>query len=101
MKKMLTITALIAASLTTASAADIHAREVRQQERIRQGVRTGNLTLREASKLENKERALHREIRRDRIDGPGLTLRERQKITRQQNRMSRNIYRESHDRQAW
>jgi hypothetical protein len=100
MKKMLTITALIAACLTTASAADIHAREVRQQKRIAQGVRTGNLTRHEAATLENKERAIHREIRRDRLDGPGLTLKERRKITRQQNRMSRKIYQQSHDNQV-
>jgi hypothetical protein len=93
------MTALIAACITTASGADIHAREVRQQKRIAQGVRTGNLTLHEAAVLENKERALHREIRRDRIDGPGFTLKERQKIMRRQNRMSRRIYQQSHDNQ--
>ena len=100
MNKILVVGALVAAYMATANAADIHAREVRQQRRIAQGVRTGNLTPREAARLENKEAAFHREIHRDRIDGPGLTLKERQKIARQQNHMSRKIYRESHDNQV-
>jgi hypothetical protein len=100
MKKITVTAALLAAGLSTANAEDIHAREVRQQKRIAQGVRTGNLTAREAATLENKEAALHREIRRDRVDGPGLTLKERQKIARQQSQLSRKIYRESHDNQV-
>jgi hypothetical protein len=100
LNKILIVGALVAACMATANAADIHAREVRQQRRIAQGVRTGNLTPREAARLENKEAALHREIHRDRIDGPGLTLKERQKIARQQNHISRKIYRESHDNQV-
>jgi hypothetical protein len=100
MKEMLIIVALTAACLSTANAGNIHTREIRQQRRIAEGIRTGNLTPNEAARLENREAALHREIRRDRLDGPGLSLNERKKIARQQNRISNHIYRESHDRQA-
>jgi hypothetical protein len=100
MKKIVVTGALLAACMATANGDNIHAREVRQQKRIAQGVRTGNLTAREAATLEHKEAALHREIRRDRVDGSGLTLKERQKIARQQSELSRKIYRESHDSQV-
>ena len=100
MKKMLMATALAAACVSTANAGNIHTREIRQQRRIAEGIRMGNLTPHEAAGLENREAALRREIRRDRIDGPGLTLNEREKIALQQNRISSQIYRESHDRQA-
>jgi hypothetical protein len=100
MNKMLAFAALLSVCAATAHADNIHTRERRQQQRIAQGVRTGNLTPLETARLENKEADLRREIRRDRMDGPGLTLKERQKIERQQNRISRDIYRESHDSQV-
>jgi hypothetical protein len=99
MKKMLTITALAAACLSTANAGNIHTREIRQRRRIAEGIRTV-FTPHEAANLENKEAALRLGIRRDRVDGPGLTLNEREKIASQPNRINRQIYRESHDRQA-
>ena len=89
MKKMLVIAAFSSACIGTANAGNIHTREIRQQERIAQGIRTGNLTPREVARLENNEAALHREICRDRLDGGGFTFNERQKIARQQNRVKR------------
>ena len=77
----------------------IQGRQARQQRRIAEGVRGGSLTPRETVKLERKERAIRREVRRDRRDGKGLTGREKAKITRQQNRVSREIYNEKHDAQ--
>jgi hypothetical protein len=79
---------------------NIRKREKRQQERIGQGVKSGELTPKETAKIERKEARLNREIKRDRADGPGLTPKERAKITRQQNRTSREIYREKHDNQT-
>ena len=79
---------------------NIRKREKRQQERIAQGVKSGELTPKETAKIERKEARLNREIKRDRADGGGLSPRERAKITRQQNRTSREIYREKHDNQT-
>jgi hypothetical protein len=79
---------------------NIRKREKRQQERIAQGVKSGELTPKETAKIERKEAKLHREIKRDRADGGGLSPQERAKITRQQNRASREIYREKHDNQT-
>ena len=74
-------------------------REKAQQKRIKKGVKDGELTNKEAAKLEAKEAELHREIKKDRKDGPGLTPRERAKINRKQDKLSREIYNEKHDAQ--
>lgn len=78
----------------------IRQRQRMQQKRIGAGIENGQLTAREAARLEKKEAKLNREIRRDRRDGGGLTARERRKIDRQQDRMSREIYRQKHDKQV-
>jgi len=83
-----------------ARAAEVDRRERRQQERIAQGVKSGELTPRETARLERKETRIHREIERDRAaNGGQLTPAERRQINRQQNRVSRQIYREKHDAQ--
>lgn len=82
-----------------AQRATIRQRQINQQRRIAQGIHSGELTAREAARLERKEARLNREIRRDRADGGALTLKERRKIGRQQDRLSRQIYREKHDNQ--
>ena len=83
-----------------ANAAEVDRRERRQQERIAEGVKSGELTPRETARLERKEARIHREIARDRAaNGGQLTPAERRQINRQQNRVSRQIYREKHDAQ--
>ena len=83
-----------------AGAAEVDRRERRQQERIAEGVQSGQLTPRETARLERKEARIDREIKRDRAaNGGTLTAAERRKINREQNRVSRQIYREKHDAQ--
>jgi hypothetical protein len=84
----------------TAGRPAIRQRQRTQQKRIGTGVESGQLTAREAARLERKEARLNREIRKDRKDGGGLTARERRKINRRQDRMSRDIYRQKHDKQV-
>ncbi|MHB8872650.1 MAG: hypothetical protein ACYC8T_03090 [Myxococcaceae bacterium] len=74
-------------------------REVRQQQRIAQGVRSGELTPHEAVRLERKEARIHREIRRAKADG-NFSAVERARVQRHQNQVSRKIYRQKHDAQA-
>jgi hypothetical protein len=86
--------------ITGLGAQEIHKRKENQQDRIAQGVKSGELTAGETAKLERKEARVNRETRRDRAQNGGtLTPQERRKINRQQNRLSRQIYREKHDRQ--
>jgi hypothetical protein len=83
-----------------AFAAGVDARAGCEQARLNQGVRSGELTGREARRLEGREAHLQREIARDRaLNGGTLTPFERGRISRQENRLSRSIYREKHDAQ--
>jgi len=75
----------------------IHKRQEKQQQRIGQGVESGQLTAGETARIEGREARLNREIRRDRADGGGLSAHERAKINRQQNHLSRDIYRKKHN----
>ena len=71
-----------------------------QQKRIHQGVKEGDLTKKEAAKLEMKEGALAKEVREEKKDGGGLTAKEKAKINRKQDKISKDIYRERHDAQT-
>ena len=81
------------------SAQAIQERKENQQERIAQGVASGELTAAETARLEAREARLNRKIRKDRRDGAGLTAKERRQINRRQNQISRDIARQRHDRQ--
>jgi IS30 family transposase len=83
-----------------ASAAEADKRQVSEQQRINQGVRSGELTGREAVRLERQHRAINREIRRDRRDDGHLDAAERAKINHDQNALSRRIARQKHDGQS-
>jgi hypothetical protein len=76
--------------------ASVNGRQRRQQARIAQGVRSGELTGREAARLEARERHIRREERRYRADGV-LDPWERADLNRDLNRASRDIYRQKHD----
>ncbi len=77
----------------------IHSREIRQQSRIRQGWRSGELTARERARLEVGQRRVHRMEWRARRDGI-VTPYERRRLARAQGHESRAIYRLKHnDRQ--
>jgi hypothetical protein len=76
----------------------IHQRKENQQDRIAQGVKSGQLTAGETAKLERQQRGINRETARDRAANDGkLTQAERRQINRRQNRASRNIYRKKHN----
>lgn len=80
---------------------EVNARQRMQQERIGQGIKNGELTAGEASRLERREAGINREVRGMRQENGGtLTTGERRMVNRQQNRMSHRIYHQKHDRQA-
>ncbi len=96
MKKEIGLLVLLAAS--TAAAGEIQQRKENQQQRIAQGVHSGELTAGETANLERKEAGLNREERDMREDNGGkLTEKDRRVINHQQNRLSRNIYRDKHN----
>jgi hypothetical protein len=76
----------------------IRNREVRQQHRIANGVRSGQLTPRETEHLEHREARINHQVRADRrANGGRLTGAERRQVNREQNRTSRAIYRDKHN----
>lgn len=74
----------------------IQQREINQEQRIRQGVNSGQVTPREAGRLDAQQARIQQQESRMKSDGQ-LTNRERAKLTREQNRASRNIYRKKHN----
>src|SRR5713226_6087337 len=73
-------------------------RKENQQDRIANGVQSGQLTAGETSKLETKEAAINGETRADRAaNGGKLTAAEKQQINRQQNQVSKQIYNDKHN----
>ena len=69
-----------------------------QQQRIANGVQSGQLTAGETKRLETREANVNKEIRTDRsANGGRLTPQERQQVNRQQNNMSRSIYADKHN----
>jgi hypothetical protein len=96
---------MIAAALVTGihgqqapSGSEINQRRETQQDRIAQGVASGQLTAGETANLEKKEARLNREIRNDRkANGGNLTNNEKAQINRQQNRLSNQIYNDKHN----
>ena len=104
MKRLTTLLALAVAATLVAGAVDanaatprIHRREFRQHERIRQGVRSGELTRGETRHLRAGQLRVHRMEYRAHADGR-MTPRERMRIHRMQDRQSRAIYRLKHNR---
>jgi hypothetical protein len=74
----------------------VEQRQINQERRIDQGVRSGRLTPAEAGRLEAQQARIEQREERMKSDG-NLTAAERRKLTRQQNRASRNIYRKKHN----
>jgi hypothetical protein len=80
------------------SFAQVNGRRENQQDRIAQGVQSGQLTPGETSHIENQERGLNGEVRADRAANDGkLTAAEKKQINHQQNGLSREVYRDKHN----
>jgi hypothetical protein len=101
MKLSVFATALLALSTTVAMTQthpNIQQRKNRQQARIAQGVRSGQLTPRETAHLERRETSINRQERNmRRADGGHLTRADRARLNARQNRTSRAIYNKKHN----
>ena len=87
-----------AAQTTPAERHHIAQRKTNQQQRIGQGVRSGQLTPGETHRLEGQERGVNQEERGMRSQDNGhLTAQDRHTVARQQNQESRRIYRDKHN----
>jgi hypothetical protein len=76
----------------------VNARQDRQQNRINQGVKSGQLTPGETRNIEHNETNIHNEAKTDREENGGhLTGAEHNQIEHQQNHESRQIYNDKHN----
>jgi len=77
---------------------EIGQRRENQQDRIAQGVKSGQLTAGETANLENQQQGINREISADKqANGGKLTGLDKKAINQSQNRASRNIYNKKHN----
>jgi len=76
----------------------IQERKENQQDRIAQGIKSGQLTPGETKNLETKEAGLNKEERDMRAADDGhLTAADREKLNNQQNHLSNQIYNDKHN----
>jgi len=76
----------------------VNQRRENQQDRVANGVQSGQLTAGETKNIEGREANLNREVKDDRqADGGKLTTQERQQVNRQQNNLSKSIYQDKHN----
>lgn len=94
-KFLLVTTLLIAIGVSNANA-QVKAREKNQHARIRQGVKSGELTKAEAANLAHKEKDVRQDILQAKSDGV-VTPVERKEIRQDQRQASRAIYRKKHN----
>jgi hypothetical protein len=92
-----TFLALIWCSTVWADRSNIrNHRQTQQTQRIRQGIRRGEITRPEVRKLKTEQRRIDRAYHRASADGH-VNRRERQRLNNMQNRASRHIYRAKHN----
>ena len=100
MKNMILVVAAASLLSTAAFAQTSEAgqRVENQQDRIAQGVKSGQLTADETVNLEKKESAINQEVHADRtLNGGKLTAAERQQVNQQQNKLSSQVYGDKHN----
>ena len=98
MKTMVKMIVVVSALSSLAMAAEVDRRETRQQERIGQGVESGQLTPGETARLERQEQRIDNQIKAERAaNGGHLTAAERRQVNREENRESRRIYAAKHN----
>ena len=98
MKTLVKMIVVVSAMSSLAMAAEVDRREDRQQDRIGQGVESGQLTPGETARLEHQEQRIDNQVKAERAaNGGHLTAAERAQVNREQNRESRRIYAAKHN----
>ena len=90
------ILAILAAGASSALGASIQKHQANEQRRINQGVHKGQLTGKEAHRLQNQQGAIEAERRQARDDGR-ITRPERRDIRHDQKRLSKDICHKRHN----
>src|SRR6266576_791058 len=73
-------------------------RRENQQDRIAQGIKSGQLTAGETAKLDNQQKGINKQVAADRkANGGTLTASEKKQVNHEQNAASKNIYHKKHN----
>jgi uncharacterized protein YdeI (BOF family) len=83
----------------TQSTPRIDQRQQNQERRIDQGVKSGQLTGKEAARLEKGQARVQKMENKATADGK-VTAKERRRIEQAQDKQSRRIYKQKHDKQV-
>jgi hypothetical protein len=98
-RKLLFVTLSLALlAPAAAQAGEVRNREVRQENRIYQGVQNGSLSRGEYDRLQGREAQINAQRRYDLAhDGGHLTPSQYGRLNREENRLSGSIYADKHD----
>lgn len=103
MKTLIVTISLLALASVQAQAQtatpNVSKRQVHQQKRIAEGVRSGELTARETVTLERQEAKIQADKRAAKADGV-VTSTERAKLQAEENRVSRHIRNKKHNQRT-
>jgi hypothetical protein len=73
-------------------------RRENQQDRIAQGIKSGQMTAGEAAKAENQQKGINQQVKADRAaNGGKLTTGEKAQVNKEQNAASKSIYKKKHN----
>jgi len=73
-------------------------RRENQQDRIAQGIKSGQMTAGEAAKAENQQKGINQQVKADRAaNGGKLTTGEKAQVNKEQNAASKSIYNKKHN----
>ncbi|MGJ0486759.1 MAG: hypothetical protein ACR65R_19810 [Methylomicrobium sp.] len=92
----LLFTATLPAGYAGTDTPRVDRRQEKQEQRIEQGVRSGQLTTKEAQRLEEQQNRIQGMEDKTKVDGV-VTRKERSRLNRRQNKASQNIYRKKHN----
>ena len=98
MKQLLVVGLALSLFAASAEAGRGNKRERSQQNRIQQGVQSGELTKREAAKLNAGQNHIDQLQDQAKSDG-NVSYKEKHQIEKAQDRQSKKIYRQKHDKQ--
>jgi len=103
MKKLVILTVIMMISLFLSvdmvQAGRVDNRQIKQQKRIHQGLKSGELTKKEALRLEREQRRIQKTKQKVLKDGE-LTPKEKLRLERQQNKANKHIYRLKHNKKT-
>ena len=82
----------------TMAMATVNERRANQQQRIANGINSGQMNAAEAARAENRQQQINQQVHADReANGGHLTQQEHQQINREQNHASQQIHNEKHN----